>query len=193
MVSPGDVIHIYEQLTSHNIQVWLTGGWGIDALLGEQTRLHKDLDVLMLVDNVSYLCELLAQEGYQLKELWSENLWTTDKAGDRIATAFVLRDQDGHELDAHAMRLDEQGNAVPAWEVQAGFVLTLQDLSGVGTVAGVAVRCQSAESQLVCHAGYQLPDYQWDDLNRLAEKFGIEIPAEITQQTSEASSRVSCG
>jgi lincosamide nucleotidyltransferase A/C/D/E len=182
MVNSGDVIHIYEQLNSHNIQVWLTGGWGIDALLGEQTRPHKDLDVLMLVDDVSHMRELLTQEGYELKELWSENLWTTDNAGNRIATAFVLRDQAGHELDAHAMRLDEQGNGVPAWEKGAGFVLTAQDLLGKGMVAGVAVRCHSAESQMVCHTGYLLPAYQWDDLNRLAEKFGIEIPAEIVSQ-----------
>jgi lincosamide nucleotidyltransferase A/C/D/E len=189
MVSPGDLIHVYEQLTSHNIEVWLTGGWGIDALLGEQTRPHKDLDMLMLVDDVTHMRELLAQEGYKQKELWSENLWTTDKDGDRIATAFVLRDQAGHELDAHAMRLDEQGNAVPAWENEAGSVLTAQDLSGQGMVAGVAVRCHSAESQMQCHTGYPLPDYQWDDLNRLAEKFGIEIPAEIVMQRSEVSSK----
>ena len=38
MVSAEDVIRIYTDLATNEIQVWLTGGWGIDALLGEQTR-----------------------------------------------------------------------------------------------------------------------------------------------------------
>jgi lincosamide nucleotidyltransferase A/C/D/E len=42
MVSAQDVISIYQRLMAAGIQVWLTGGWGIDALLGEQTRPHKD-------------------------------------------------------------------------------------------------------------------------------------------------------
>ena len=41
MVRAEDVVSIYRSLSANNIQVWLTGGWGIDALLGEQTRPHK--------------------------------------------------------------------------------------------------------------------------------------------------------
>lgn len=175
MVSAEDVVSIYKLLSTNGIQVWLTGGWGIDAMLGEHTRPHKDLDVIMLVDDVVRLRELLGREGYTLKELWSENRWTLDASGNRIATAFVLRDADGCELDAHAMRYDEQGNGVPAWD-REGFIFTPQDLSGEGTVAWYNVRCVSAENQMICHTGYVLPEYQWDDLERLHEKFGIELP-----------------
>ena len=48
MVTAEEVIEIYNKLLANNIQIWLTGGWGIDALLGEQTRDHKDLDAIML-------------------------------------------------------------------------------------------------------------------------------------------------
>ena len=68
-----DVIHTYQLLETAGISVWLTGGWGIDALLGEQTRPHKDLDVIMLVDDVARMRELLGRDGYTLKEIWSEN------------------------------------------------------------------------------------------------------------------------
>ncbi len=61
MVSAEDVIHIYQYLQINGIPVWLSGGWGIDALLGEQTRLHKDLDVIMLLDDVVRLRELLGR------------------------------------------------------------------------------------------------------------------------------------
>jgi len=179
MVNAEDVVSIYKLLTTNGIQVWLTGGWGIDALLGEHTRPHKDLDVIMLVDDVVRLGELLGREGYTLKELWSENRWTLDALGTRIATAFVLRDADGRELDVHAMRHDGQGNGVPAWN-REGFIFTPQDLSGEGRIDGFAVQCVSPENQMLCHTGYELPDYQRRDLLQLHEKSGVEYPDELT-------------
>ena len=59
MMRAEDVIGICRLLEADGIQVWLTGGWGIDALLREQTRPHKDLDVIMLVDDVVRMRELL--------------------------------------------------------------------------------------------------------------------------------------
>ncbi len=51
MVTAQDAIAIYRRLVDNGIRVWLTGGWGIDALLGEQARPHKDLDLILLIDN----------------------------------------------------------------------------------------------------------------------------------------------
>jgi len=42
MVNGEEVIKIYDRLMEHGIPIWLTGGWGIDALLGEQTRPHDE-------------------------------------------------------------------------------------------------------------------------------------------------------
>lgn len=80
------------------------------------------------------------------------------------------------ELDFHAMRLDDWGDGIPAWEVEEGFTFTKQDLSGIGTVAGVEVRCITAEKQMLCHTGYELPAKQVPDLERLHEKFSIRYP-----------------
>ncbi len=182
MVNPDDVIFLYEELTNLGIRIWLTGGWGIDALLGEHIRPHKDLDVIMLVDDVNRMTTFLGKHGYQLKELWSENLQTTNSFGEETATAFVLRDTDGHELDAHAMRLDAHGTGRPAWQIQPGFLFTPQDMAGMGLVKGIEVHCVSAENQMTCHTGYTLPDYQWEDLQRLSERYGIDYPAEILRQ-----------
>jgi len=176
MVRAEDVISIYKRLLTNGFQVWLTGGWGIDALLGEQTRPHKDLDLIILLDDVVRMRELLSRDGYGLKELWSENRWVVDAHGIETATAFVLQDSDGREIDAHAMRLDDRANGVPAWEVAAGFVLKRQDLSGEGVIAGFAVQCLTPEMQVFCHTGYELPDQQLRDLELLHEKFGVEYP-----------------
>jgi lincosamide nucleotidyltransferase A/C/D/E len=173
MVSAEDVIHIYQYLSNNGIPVWLNGGWGVDALLGEQTRPHKDLDVFVLVDDVNLLCGLLSRESYSMKELWSENLWVVDTKGIKTATGFVLHDPEGRELDVHAIRFDERGNGIPAWEESEGFILTSQDLAGAGSIAGFVVQCITADKQMLCHTGYELPEKQSPDLKFLHDKFGV--------------------
>ncbi len=171
MVHAGDVIRIYQLLTANNIPVWLTGGWGIDALLGKQTRDHKDLDMFLLLEDVTRARGLLGRHGYTLKELWSENRWVGDAHGGEIATAFVLRDANGCELDIHALRFDDIGHGIPAWDDTEGFIFTKQDLAGEGRVAGFAIPCISFDMQLKCHTGYQLPEKQMNDLKLLNKKF----------------------
>jgi lincosamide nucleotidyltransferase A/C/D/E len=185
MVSAEDVISIYKRLATNGIPVWLTGGWGIDALLGEQTRPHKDLDVIVLLDDVARMCELLGRDGYRMKELWSENLWVGDSQEIKTATAFVLQDSGGRELDVHAMCLDDRGSGVPAWRDAEGFAFTKQDLAGVGMIAGFAVQCITPEKQMLCHTGYELPDKQFRDLELLHEKFGVEYPERKRQEKLE--------
>jgi lincosamide nucleotidyltransferase A/C/D/E len=173
MVSAEDVIQLYQYLSTNGIQVWLNGGWGVDALLGEQTRPHKDLDVFVLVEDVNRLCELLSRQGYALKELWSENRWVVDTNGIKTMTGFVLHEPEGGELDVHAMWIDSGGTGIPAWGESEGFILTPQDLAGVGMVAGSMVRCITTEKQVLCHTGYVLPEYQIRDLKLLHNKFGV--------------------
>ena len=174
MVSAEDVISIYRRLSDSGIQIWLTGGWGIDALLREQTRLHKDVDAILLLDDIVRMCEILDQDGFSLKELWSENSWVFDGKGNKIATAFVLQDSKGSEFDAHAIRFDAEGNGFPVWAEAEGFIFKKDDLAGKGMIAGFPVDCISPEMQLFCHKGYELPDKQLRDLELLHEKFYVE-------------------
>jgi lincosamide nucleotidyltransferase A/C/D/E len=88
------------------------------------------------------------------------------------ATAFVLLDLEGREIDAHALRLDAQGNGLPAWEAE-GLGFERQALAGEGMIAGLAVRCLSPEMQMLCHTGYTLPDEQLRDLQQLHTRFGV--------------------
>jgi lincosamide nucleotidyltransferase A/C/D/E len=168
LVSSEDAIRIYQSLSANGIQVWLTGGWGIDALLQMLTRPHKDLDIIMLADDIVRMRDLLGREGFGLKELWSENSWIVDGNGIEIPTAFVLRDPEGREVDVHAMRLDEQGGGIPAWQEER-LVFRREDLAGEGMIARLPVRCISPEMQVRCHMGYDLPDQQVCDLELLRE------------------------
>ena len=83
MISAQEVIRIYRICQENGIRIWLVGGWGVDALIGEQTRPHKDLDFLMLLEDVSRLRALLERDGYGLKEIWSENRWVSDGQGEQ--------------------------------------------------------------------------------------------------------------
>jgi hypothetical protein len=42
-ISAEDAVRIIERLSAAGIQVWVCGGWGIDALLGRKTRPHENL------------------------------------------------------------------------------------------------------------------------------------------------------
>ena len=178
MVHAEDAICICQGLSANGIQVWLTGGWGIDALLREQTRPHKDLDLILSVGDVVRLRDLLGRDGYGLKDLWPENTWVVDASGTEIPTAFVLVDAEGREVDAHALYLDDRGNGVPAWADDEGFVFRPEDLAGEGMIGGLPVRCLSLEMQMSCHTGYDLPDEQVRDLELLRERFEGEHPDE---------------
>ena len=40
-----EVIELYNELENLGTKIWIDGGWGVDALLGKQTRTHEDLDI----------------------------------------------------------------------------------------------------------------------------------------------------
>jgi lincosamide nucleotidyltransferase A/C/D/E len=177
MVSPEDAVFLYQSLLREGIQIWLTGGWGIDALLGEQTRPHKDLDAILLRKDFIRMGEIMYSFGYTLKEPWSENRFIPDEGGKTTATAYVLQDTREHQFDAHAIFFDEQGNGIPAWEDAEGLFFKKEDLAGAGNILGFPVHCISPKMQIICHSGYPLPKKQIRDLELLNLKFGIEYPS----------------
>lgn len=173
MVSDDDALQILELLRFHGIQAWVTGGWGIDALLHQVTRPHKDLDLIMLLDDVARFRELLAAQGYQQVELWSENASAVDSSGIDVPTAFVLQDPRGRQIDSHAICFDDAGIGVPAWNNEEGLTFSPEDLQGDGTIAGVRVPCLRPAMQVVCHSGYTLPDFQVRDLELLHQRYEV--------------------
>lgn len=182
MITAEKVIEIYTKLLAHNIPIWFTGGWGIDALLGEQTRDHKDLDVIMSRDDVFRMCEIMTKRGYVLKDYWLENQFVKDAEGNEIATAFVLVDDNQCEFDVHAILIDENGNGIPVWAEDDAFMFTKAELAGKGNILRYAVNCITADSQMKCHAGYELPEKHKKDLQLLHKKYGSEYPDGYDQQ-----------
>ena len=49
-MTEADVVEVLKWLSEGEIAVWLNGDWGVDALVGEQTRDHEDLDLIVRDD-----------------------------------------------------------------------------------------------------------------------------------------------
>ncbi len=48
-MTPAAMVELMQLFDSAAIEVWLEGGWGVDALLGTQTRPHEDVDIILRV------------------------------------------------------------------------------------------------------------------------------------------------
>ena len=87
-MSSSDLIELLRLLDEAWIDVWLDGGWGVDALLGRQTRCHKDVDIILPVWDVPKLREVLGRRRFVVKDGTPPN-------------SFVLSNGLGLEVDVH--------------------------------------------------------------------------------------------
>jgi lincosamide nucleotidyltransferase A/C/D/E len=155
---------LYELLRLRGIRCWVMGGWGVDALLGEQTRQHHDLDVLVLAEDLSALGELFADDAFGIKQVWeAENRWP-EMRGSTWPTAFVAATERGLELDVHVITF-EAGLVVPLCNVAWPF--DADSLQGRGVIDGRPVECVSRRTQEAMHRGYALPEAHKADLDLL--------------------------
>ena len=56
------LLELLDLLETNAIEVWLDGGWAVDALLGVQTRPHEDVDIILAEADVGPLRALLAED-----------------------------------------------------------------------------------------------------------------------------------
>lgn len=163
MLPAEDAAALCNLLEQQGVRFWLMGGWGVDALLHRQTRPHKDLDALVLLDDLPALWNLLDAQGFTLRHVWEENRWLEEEPH-RWPTAFVVADRDGRELDIHVISIEPNGVIVQRYDNPWPFP---DDITGQGSIAGVTITCVSRETQLAMHTGYTLPDSQRRDLDLL--------------------------
>ena len=156
-----EVLAVHQLLADHDIEIWIDGGWGIDALLGEQTRPHGDLDIAVRHDDVAELRQLLGDRGYETIERADTQPWM-----------FVLADARGHEVDVHSFVLDEHGENI------YGVAYPAASLTGTGSLGGHGVRCIAADWAVVFHTAYPPRPVDRHDLGLLHERLGVEVPLE---------------
>jgi lincosamide nucleotidyltransferase A/C/D/E len=144
--------------------MWLDGGWGVDALLGEQTREHDDVDLVVELKCLEDVIAALAPLGFELSE-------------DYIPTRAVLRSADGRQVDLHPVTFDVEGTG---WqrgaEPDGGDAAYPADGFGEGQVLDRVVPCLTPELQIQHHSGYEPRELDRLDMARLADRFGLALP-----------------
>ncbi|MEU0029090.1 amino acid transporter [Streptomyces sp. NPDC006335] len=156
----GDVLDVLELLRRAGAEVWVGGGWGIDALAGEQTRDHRDLDLMHRREQEPAVLAALAGAGFV------ESL-------DLRPVRFVVTAPGGREIDLHPLVFTGDGSAVQAsGEPERPFRYPASCFV-TGTIGGTTVPCLSAAQQVYFHQGYEPTQRDRHDMAVLRRVFGI--------------------
>jgi lincosamide nucleotidyltransferase A/C/D/E len=142
MKFPGqDVIRTVRLLEEGGVPVWLDGGWGVDALLGRETRVHRDMDLVVPLDCLVAAELVLGEVGF-----------SRDDRETDIPTRLLLRNSEGLEIDIRPVTFKSDGSAVHLDIDKEGakyaYRYSAAGFSGVGTVNGRVVRCVTAAEQI---------------------------------------------
>lgn len=162
-----DVARLVRLLGETGIEVWLDGGWAVDALLGEQTRRHDDVDIVVRDADLPRVLEILAKEGF-------------GRTGAGRPFNRVLQDGRGRKVDVHAIVFDSSGNGLygPASTDGKQEMYEAGALSGRGVVGGEAVQCVSPNFLMTYYTGYPISPSDAHDVQQLHRRFGLDLPAE---------------
>jgi lincosamide nucleotidyltransferase A/C/D/E len=158
-----DVLELVHWLDRAGIPVWLDGGWGVDALLGRQTRPHADLDVVMALEQAAQAQAVLGAHGFVLVE-------------DEAPTRIEFRDAGNRRLDVHLVTFDREGGGLQRLQDGRTFGYPPEGFTGSGVIAGAKVRCLTAAVQLLCHTGYEPDETDRRDVFHLVVHSGLPLP-----------------
>jgi lincosamide nucleotidyltransferase A/C/D/E len=156
---------ILTALDARDAEVWVGGGWGVDALLGEQTRQHSDLDLWLDAQTIEPLFVTLAELGVDRVFPWP---------GDRPWN-FVLHDGGHLRIDLHCFESAPDDTLhYGAFSETQTFPRTA--LSGQGMIDGMTVRCERPDWAVRWHCGYAPRPIDRHDVPRLCARFDLALP-----------------
>ncbi len=162
--SSAAAIDFLRLVDAHDISVWLDGGWAVDALLGEQTRTHEDIDIILSLTDVPLLWALLRERGYRDVARDDTRPWN-----------FVMGNERGELVDFHAVLFDGAGNGIYGPQ-RDGVLFPAACFAGEGSIAGRAVKCLAPEQIVEFHTLYTPDANDVRDVAALCARFGIPYP-----------------
>ena len=162
---------------------WLDGGWGADALLGEQSRPHGDADLVVHRAQLGRVQAVLHERGYAVLRDW-------------LPMAIAFRDGDGREVDLHPVDPTPDGGGDQVLTTSRPPSSWHYGPPVTGAVGGRPVRCCSAVEQLAMREGYEpravdRPTYNFSRRGSACpSRTGRTDPSRRTGGTRSASSGV---
>jgi lincosamide nucleotidyltransferase A/C/D/E len=157
-----EVLRVLAVLDASGVRAGLTGGWGVDALLRRQTRLHGDVDLGVPAQAVGAAIDALAGIGYIL-------------SADERPARIVLVSGMGR-VDLHPIVWGPSGTGIQTGFDGETFEYPPGSLDAEGVIAGQTVRCGTPSLQLAFHEHYVPRDHDRADIAALAEMFGLALP-----------------
>jgi lincosamide nucleotidyltransferase A/C/D/E len=162
MMTASDVLAVLARLEAAGLTAWVDGGWGVDALVGETTRDHADLDLVVLAPQLAAVRSLLEEAGYgTVLRNW-------------LPTSIALADGQGRQVDLHPVTPTADGGGDQA-QLDGGSFHYPPPTAGV--IGGRTVACVDADTQVRCHLGYPPQAKDRQDMRRLHQRLGVTLPA----------------
>ena len=150
MATTAEVVHeVLEMLEAVGADPRIAGGWGADALIGAQSREHRDLDLAVRADALDDTLEALKRKGYHVTQDW-------------LPVRIELSDATSN-VDLHPLHYDSDGGAWQAAPDDDRFTYPANAWV-VGRIGGRDVICLSAPQQRIFHTGYELSDVARHDM-----------------------------
>jgi len=163
-----DVTDLVLRWRADGMKVWLVGGWGVDALLGEESRPHHDLDIVLEYQTLWRFAESMMDQGFH-------------RISDDGSFNHVFRDADGREVDVRLVDTSCRHRTPTGTDVYAGDGLPFEvgALNGRGTVGGEPVDCCTADYQVRTRLGSfleELDDNARRDVLALHRRLRTPLP-----------------
>ena len=179
IVKAATVLELLGILGNSRIDSWVDGGWGVDALLGRETRPHDDLDLVVALEQVDRIREVLGRRGFVV-------------AADELPVRFVLSHPELGRVDFHTVTFDADGGGVQPQPSGTTFRYPAEGFVW-GLIGDRPVRCISAEIQVLCHLGYEPKQKDVHDMGLLHRAFGTELPSRYRRLMPEGDSTGTAG
>ncbi|MFE6488218.1 nucleotidyltransferase domain-containing protein, partial [Streptomyces sp. NPDC057757] len=122
-----DLFDLLDILESADASYWVAGGWGVDVLVGRQTRPHRDVDLALDARSETATVGALEAFGYRVE---------TDQRPTRVELAAPGR----RWVDLHPVVFDAEGVGRQA-DLDGGCFLYPDGAFTVGTLQGRTVPC----------------------------------------------------
>jgi lincosamide nucleotidyltransferase A/C/D/E len=148
------VVEVLDALESAPVRYWIAGGWGIDVLIGSETRTHRDLDLAVDAGDYQTCMAALDGLGYTIETNWLPLRVEVAAPGERWV--------DVHPVTFDARGLGLQGDPTAVHFLYSPTAFTMGQLHGRWTP------CLSVEQQELFHSGYELRHQDEHDLRLLA-------------------------
>ena len=166
MMSAADVLQVVDALEANGVEVWVNGGWGVDALLGEQTRPHDDLDAVIRAEDMEPTLRALGALGFSMMT-------------DELPQGFVVRDDADRRVDFHPVRFRSDGSGAQPMNDGPEWIYPAEGFSGSGSIGGRTVRCLTAEVQVLSHIDYDPDETDRRDMRLLRDRFAVDLPPSL--------------